>query len=207
MDVVIIGAGGHGKVVRDILRAAGVHRAVGFIDADPSLAGKMVAGLPVLGPASELVRLAKKRVRGAVIAVGDNRTRRGYAAELDAAGLEAITAIHPAAVVAESARIERGVVICAAVVVAAEASVGEFSIINTAAVVEHECAIGAAVHLAPGSLLAGRVEVGAEAFIGLGARVIQCVRIGAGATVGAGAVVLSDVEADATVVGVPARAI
>ncbi len=205
MDVVIIGAGGHGKVVLDLLRVAGQHRPVGFVDADPSLRGKTVAGLPVLGPASELTRLRKKGVRGALVAVGDNRVRRGYAAEIDAAGLEAVAAVHPAAVVSKSAVIGRGAVVCAAAVVSAEAGVGEFSILNTAAVAEHECRLGAGVHLAPGALLAGRVEVGDEAFVGLGARVIQCLTIGPRAVIGAGAVVLSDVPAGETVAGVPAR--
>ena len=80
MDVLILGAGGHGKVVLDILRAAGEHKPVGFLDADRSLAGTSVGGLPVLGPPNLLPKLRSRRSKGAIVAIGDNRTRRSYAA-------------------------------------------------------------------------------------------------------------------------------
>src|SRR5687768_18206802 len=79
MDVLILGAGGHGKVILDILRAAGEHKPVGFIDADRSLAGTTVNGLPVLGPPNLLPKL-RANVKGAIVAIGDNHTRRSYAA-------------------------------------------------------------------------------------------------------------------------------
>ena len=82
MDVVIVGAGGHGKVVLDILRTEGKHKVVGFVDADLSLAGTNVGGLSVIGPANMLPKLRQQKVRGAIIAIGDNRTRLEYAAKL-----------------------------------------------------------------------------------------------------------------------------
>jgi len=206
MDVLILGAGGHGKVVLDILRAAGEHRVVGFIDADRSLAGTSVGGVPVLGAPNLLPKLRAK-AKGAIVAIGDNHTRQSYAAMVSEHGFELINAIHPAAVVSPSANLGRNVAICAGAVVCVEASIDDSVIINTGAVVDHECEVGEAVHVCPGALLAGRVRVGAEAFIGLGAKVIQCLAVGAGAIVGAGAVVIDEVPAGATVVGVPARVI
>jgi UDP-perosamine 4-acetyltransferase len=206
MDVLILGAGGHGKVVLDILRAAGEHRVVGFIDADRSLAGTSVGGVPVLGAPNLLPKLRAK-AKGAIVAIGDNHTRRSYAAVVREHGLELINAIHPAAVVSPSAKLGRNVAICAGAVVCVEASVGDSVIVNTGAVIDHECEVGEAVHVCPGALLAGRVRLGPAAFIGMGAKVIQCLAVGPGAVVGAGAVVIDEVPAGATVVGVPARAI
>ena len=205
MDLVIIGAGGHGKVVLDILQTGGKHRVVGFLDADPALAGTEINGVPVLGPVNQVSRLRQQKIKGAIVAIGDNRVRVSYAALLAEHGLELITAIHPAAVIAKSARIGHNVVVAAGAVVAASAIVADSAILNTSCVVDHECELEAGVHICPGALLAGRVRVGAGAFVGLGAKVLPCLSIGKSAIVGAGAVVLKDVPEGSTVVGVPAR--
>jgi sugar O-acyltransferase (sialic acid O-acetyltransferase NeuD family) len=208
VNTLIVGAGGHGKVVLDILRAAGQHRPVGFVDADPRLHGTTVMGLPVLGGVNQLKRLAAThKAAAAIVAIGDNRARVGYADAVVEAGLNLATAVHPSAVVAESAEIGRNVVVAAGAIVCPEARIGDHAIINTAATVDHECEIGVGVHVCPGVHLAGRVRVEAGVVIGMGASVIQCLRIGAGATVGAGAVVVRDVMAGVTVVGVPARVV
>lgn len=207
MDTVIIGAGGHGKVVLDILRAAGVHHPIGFIDADVALAGTTIGGLPVLGPANVLPKLRQQKVKGAIVAIGDNAVRRSYASRAVEHGFQLLNAIHPAAVISVTATIGSNVVIAAGAVVCAEASLGDSVIVNTAAVVEHECIVGEGAHICPTAALAGRVTVEAGAFVGMGAKVIQCRTIGAGAIIGAGAVVLTDIPVGATAVGVPARVI
>lgn len=207
MDVVIVGAGGHGKVVLDILSAAGGHRVVGFLDADPALRGTAVGGLPVLGPVNLLAKLWQQKVRHGVVAIGDNRTRRRYGDLLREQGFTLANAVHPSAVVSAAATLGANVVVAAQAVVGVDARVDDFAIVNTGATVDHECHVGAAAHVTPGVRLAGRVRVGEEAFVGLGAIVIQCLSIGRGATVGAGAVVLTDVPDGATVVGVPARVV
>jgi UDP-perosamine 4-acetyltransferase len=205
MQIVIVGAGGHGKVVLDIVRATGAYKVVGFVDADLTLAGKTVAGLPVLGPMNVLPRLRQQRVSHAIVAIGDNRTRLRYAQMLRGHGFELANAIHPSAVVAESASLGRNIVIAAQAAVCVDCQIGDSAIINTGAIVDHECQIGAGVHVCPGAKVAGRVQVGEAAFVGLGANIIQCLSVGEDAIVGAGAVVLKDVPAGGTVVGVPAR--
>jgi sugar O-acyltransferase (sialic acid O-acetyltransferase NeuD family) len=205
MDVVIIGAGGHGRVVLDILQARGKHRVVGFLDADAALVGSVVEGLPVLGAINQISRLRQQKIRGAIVAIGDNRVRVSYAALLAEHGLALVTAIHPAAVIAKSAVIGHNAVVAAGAVVAASAKVADSAILNTSCVVDHECEIEAGAHICPGALLAGRVRVGAGAFVGLGAKVLPCLTVGKAAVVGAGAVVLQDVPEGCTAVGVPAR--
>lgn len=207
MDIVVIGAGGHGRVVLDILLCAGQHRVVGILDADPALQGTSLYGISVLGPANLLPKLRQQKVRGAVVAIGDNRIRRKYLAEIDAAGMDAVNAIHPSAIVSPRATLGRNVVICAGAIVCTDATIADSVILNTGSRVDHECVIQEGAHLAPGAVLAGRVQVGPDAFIGLNASVIQCRSIGASAVVGAGAVVIRDVPADARVVGVPSRPI
>ena len=207
MDIVIVGAGGHGKVILDILRSAAEHHVIGFLDANDALHGTEVAGVPVLGHLNLLPKLKQKGLGGAIVAIGDNRVRRSYAQKLAAAGLELMNAIHPSAVISETATIGCSVVVAAGAIVCTDAKIGDSVIINTAAVVDHECEIGAAVHICPGVRLAGRVSVGEGAMIGIGASVLPCLRIGAYATIGGGALVRRDVPAHATAVGVPARVI
>lgn len=204
--LLIVGAGGHGKVVLDVVRAAGRYEPVGFLDADPALAGQSRGGVPVLGPVNLLPKLRSK-ARHAVVAIGDNRTRHRYAAELRGQGFTLVSAVHPSAVVSPAASLGENVVIAAHATVCTEARLDDLVILNTAAVVDHEGHVGVAAHVGPGALLAGRVRVGSMAFVGMGAKVIQCLSVGEGATIGAGAVVTHDVPAGATVVGVPARVI
>src|SRR5665213_3345434 len=141
MDVLIIGAGGHGKVVLDILRAAGRDKPIGFVDADISLAGTSIGGLPVLGPANVLPKLRQQKVRGALIAIGENRTRLQYAALLREQGFELVNAIHPSASVSATAALGTNVVVAALAAVCTEARPGDCVIVNTAATIDHECCL------------------------------------------------------------------
>lgn len=207
MDVVIIGAGGHGRVVLDILRAAGAVRVVGFIDSNRSLHGHRVDGVPVIGDLSILPGQLAQGVTGAIIAIGDNGIRREYAETVSLMGFELINAIHPSANVASTATLGRNVVIAAGCLVCAHCQIGHSAILNTGCIVDHESVVGQSVHICPGARVAGRVIIESGAFVGIGSTVIQGVRIGSDAIVGAGAVVIRDVAPVTTVVGVPARPI
>jgi UDP-perosamine 4-acetyltransferase len=190
--------------VLDIVRAGGRFRPIGFIDADPTLVGKQIGGVPVLGAMNLLPKLLKQ-VRHAVVAIGDNRVRRSCAQRLAAAGVELVNVIHPAAWVSPTAILGRNIVIAAGVIVSTGARLADSVLLNTGALIDHECEVGEGAHIGPGARLAGRVQIGAGVFVGMGANVVQCLRIGTEATVGAGAVVLRDVEDGTTVAGVPAR--
>jgi sugar O-acyltransferase (sialic acid O-acetyltransferase NeuD family) len=207
MDVIIAGAGGHGRVVLDILRAQAAHAVVGFLDANHDLHGSVVDGVPVLGHLNLLPRLKATGVTGAIVAIGDNRVRRSYAQKLAAAGLELVNAIHPSAILSPTVTLGRNVVVAPGAIVCVGARVADSAILNTRCTVDHECEIGEAAHVAPGVTLAGRVTVGEAAFVGTGANVLPCLTIGAHATVGGGALIHRDVPPGATAVGVPARVI
>jgi sugar O-acyltransferase (sialic acid O-acetyltransferase NeuD family) len=200
MSILVVGAGGHGKVAADILLRAG-QTVLGFVDDDEATWGTAPLGLPVFGAT---VDYAKFQVTGLVMGIGSNRARKAVVERISV-GTVWQSAIHPAAVIAESARIGRGVLIAAGAIINPDAVVGDFAIINTGATVDHDCALGAYVHIAPGVNLAGGVQVGEGTLIGVGARVIPYQRIGAWAIIGAGGVVVRDVPDGVTAKGVPAR--
>lgn len=208
----IWGAGGHGMVVADAIRAAGSEVA-GYIDADPAKLNRAaVSGgaLVVLAEDSflaaaqdELRRLGADSI---ALGIGGNGAREAVLRRMPST-VEAPAVVHPASVVSPSARVGSATLIGACAVLNAAASVGAGVIVNTGAIVEHECELGDAVHLSPGSVLCGGVKVGLRAWIGAGAVVIPGVQIGADAVVGAGAIVIRDVPAGSTVAGNPARPI
>jgi len=206
MRVIGIGAGGHAKVLIDILRQHREYEIAGVLD--PARVGDTVAGVRVLGGDEQLEPLRAAGVTAAFIGVGgvgDNSLRHRLYDKLVSAGFTVINAVHPAATLAASVQLGHGVAIMAGAVVNPDARIGDNVIINTGAVVDHDCEIAAHAHVSPGAVLGGGVRVGVAAHVGAGATVRQCLSIGAGAVVGAGAAVVSDVPADTIVVGVPAR--
>jgi len=208
--VVLLGAGGHARVVLDALQRAGESSVVGCLDPDPALRDRAIGSTRVIGDDSMLPRLRDQGVSHAIVAVGSvdargNDLRKRLYSLVHANTFAALTVVHPTAVIADSARVAAGTVVLATAVVNAYATVGENVIINTAAVIEHDCAVGDHCHIAPQACLGGGVVMGEGAFIGLGARVLPGVRIGPGAVVAAGAVVLHDVTGGETVMGIPAR--
>ncbi len=205
MQCVIVGAGGHGRVVLDILLNAAEHEVVGFVDSNPELAGRRMDGRLVLGDLSCLSRLREQLgVEAAVVAIGHNAVRREFAERIEGGGVTLINAIHPSANLAHNVILGRNVVIAAGALVCAHCQIGDSVILNTGCIVDHESMIGTAAHICPGARLAGRVTVEAGALVGIGATIIQNVRVGFEAIVGAGAVVIRDVPPMSTVVGVPA---
>lgn len=207
MKVIIIGAGGHGRVVLDILLAAKEHEVIGFVDSNPKLLGRRVDGMSVLGSIDDLPALRDAGAAGAIVAIGDNGIRRDFARRVEDAGMDLIGAIHPSARLARNVIMGRNVVVASGAIVCAHSQIGDSAILNTGCIIDHECMVGTAAHVCPGARLAGHVSVEAGAFIGIGATIVQNVRIGCESVVGAGAVVLEDVAPMTTVVGVPAREI
>lgn len=197
IDVIVIGAGGHGKVVADAVLCAG-DRVLGFLD---DHATTPVAGLPILGGIDDYRRFPHAAF---VVAIGNATARRQVVQRLD--GVRWHTVIHPAAVVSPmEVSVGEGTVILAGAVVNPGAQIGCHSIINTAAVVEHDNRIGEFAHVSVGARLAGTVSVGDNTWVGIGATVSNNLSICADCLLGAGTVVVRDIDRPGTYVGVPAR--
>ena len=207
MRIVIAGAGGHGRVVLDILRSNHQFELAGFLDSNVGLHGSEVDGLKVLGDFSLIPQFEELDIGAAVIAIGDNRTRQGYVDTFLKASVKLVNAIHPSSNVAGTARVGKNVVIAAGTNVCTHAIIEDSVILNTGCIIDHESHIYKAAHICPGVKLAGHVQVRESAFIGIGATVIQGITIGESSVVGAGAVVLQEVPAFTTVVGVPAKVV
>jgi sugar O-acyltransferase (sialic acid O-acetyltransferase NeuD family) len=200
--VIILGAGGHAKVIADILISQGT-QVRGFLDDDSKLWGETRLGLPVLGAIDPHFEYEPD---GLIIGIGDNLVRRSIAQRLSAQPQRMWrNALHPQATIARSAQLGRGIVVGAGAVVNPDSVLGDHVIINTGATVDHDCAIGDFVHVAPGAHLAGGVMVGEGALIGIGSSLIPNVRIGEWTTVGAGSVVISDLSPRFIAFGVPAK--
>jgi len=203
--IVIIGAGDHGRVVLELLRAAGEDPA-GFVEPGPSDSAldRVVDGLRVIGDLHDELGWAADAPRF-VCALGDNRRRATAFERCLSLGLEPVAAVHPTAIVLAGARIAPGAMVCAGAVIGVAASIAADAIVNTGATVDHDNRIGPHATVAPGAHLAGRVEIGEGAFVGMGASVIEGLHIGDWALVAAGAAVIRDVAPSERVAGVPAE--
>jgi UDP-perosamine 4-acetyltransferase len=208
MQVFVIGAGGHAKVVVDALHRSGmtVH---GLVDADPRRHGSLVLGVPVLGGDEALDPCERNRTRvvNGLGAPGPADLRARIFSAYKSRGFAFATVIDPSAVVGGDVLLEEGAQILAGAVVQASCRVGCDAIINTRAAIDHDCRIGAHAHIAPGAVLSGSVRIGERTLVGTGATVIQGRQVGSGALVAAGAVVIRDIADAARVAGNPARPI
>ena len=188
-EIYLYGAGGHAKVILDILQEKEVSVKAIF---DDNTEIKELLDIPVEAYDSQ---------SPLIISIGNNRIRKEIADKLTSVSFE--TAISRRAVVSERASIGSGTVVMQGAVVQSCAEVGKHAIINTGATVDHDCVIGDYVHIAPGCTLCGNVTVGEGTFIGAGTVIIPGVKIGKWAVIGAGSVIRKDIPDNVMAVGNP----
>lgn len=203
--ILIIGAGGHARVVASVLSHLGDWDIAGVLDRTDIHRGEAVHCTRIVGAIHDLDDWRQRGVHYLALAIGDNAERRDLYGALRDRGFELPTLVHPSARLEPGAQVGPGTLVCCQAVLGVEVVVGENSIVNTGTIVDHESVVGPHSHLAPGCVIAGRVRIGEGAFLGIGATVRDKVSIGARSTIGAGAVVVVDIPPDVLAYGVPAR--
>ena len=199
--VLIVGSGGHAKVVIDALRALGYADAQLFVvDDDPARHGYTILGIVVRAPSAGLL------IAGGWfhVAIGDCAARARAALSLRSASLRALSVVHPGARIAGSARLAGGSFVAAGAILGPDAALEDDCIVNHNAVVDHDCRIGPSCHVAPGATLGGDVSLGARVLVGAGASILPGLHLGDDCILGAGAVLLDNLPQCCTAVGVPA---
>jgi sugar O-acyltransferase (sialic acid O-acetyltransferase NeuD family) len=194
--IYLYGAGGHAKVIMDILQSCG-KTVAGIFDDDPEKTIWHFSNLKFPGPfnffSDELI-----------LSIGNNLIRKKLSMQVNA---DYCTAIHPYAIISNYSSIAKGSVVMGGVLINADTQIGKHCIINSSASIDHDCILEDFVHISPNVTLCGEVTIGECSHIGAGAVIIPCKKIGANVTIGAGAVVIADIPDNTVAIGNPARII
>lgn len=200
--VVIIGAGGHAKVIADIIEKAG-DEIIGFLDDNKKMGTTIIKEYKVIGDLNNRFAMAvTKENLEFIIAIGDNKKREEIS---HSPNLKFYTAIHPSAQIGLDVEIQEGTVIMANTCINSSAKIGKHCIINTGAIIEHDNIIEDFVHISPNVALGGTVKIGKNTHVGIGSTIKNNITICENCKIGAGAVVVKDIEKEGTYIGVPAR--
>lgn len=195
-EIIILGAGGHAKVIADIALKCG-DKVIGFLDDNAK--ADSICGIPVLGKIEDCVKYDNARF---VIGIGSNSVRKILSEKY---ALNYISLVHPSAQIGMDVKIGEGTVVMANAVINPSAVIGKHSIINTASVVEHDCTLGDYVHISPRAVLCGTVMIGNNVHIGTGATIINNISVCSDCVIGGGATVVKNITEKGTYIGVPAK--
>ncbi len=202
--VIIIGAGGHARVLIDILKLED-RVIIGLVTREKSV--DAVAGVPVLGGDDCLEKYppGSCEVVNGIGSIGDMSARKEIFTRLKSIGYVFSSVVHPSAILATGINLGEGVQMMAGSVIQTGVAIGDNSIINTGSIVDHDSFIGSHVHIAPGVVISGGVRIGDLTHIGTATAVIQGIQIGKEVVIGAGSVVIRDIPEKVTAVGIPAK--
>ncbi len=199
--LVIIGAGGHGRVIADIAEKTGY---TDIVFLDDNSGAKECGGYKVVGGCKDALLYKDADF---IVAIGNAKVRRKIQEELLGMGLHIVSLIHPAAVIARNVKIGIGTVVMAGAVINPFVEVGQGCIINTCASVDHDSNIGDYIHIAVGAHVAGTVTIGENTFVGAGVTISNNIDVAKDCILGAGAVVVKNITDKGTYIGVPAQKI
>jgi len=206
--IVLIGGGGHCKVVISIFKKLDNFKIAGIVDNYKS--ESFISGIKIIGTDDDLKDIYKSGIHNALITVGsikDNTKRYTLFNMAKEIGYKFPVIISPEAIVDESVKIGEGTVIMPGSIINIDSSIGENSIINTGSIIEHDCKIGNHCHITPGVHISGAVNIGELSFLGIGTAIIQGIKIGKNVTIGAGSVVIKDIPDNVIALGNPAKII
>ncbi len=207
--IIIIGASGHAKVIIDIIEKEKKFLITGLIDNNKKT-GETILGYKIIGKDRNIPQIVKKQqIYGAIIAIGDNWTRKIVAEKIKKLipALKFITAIHPSAQIGKSVKIGDGTAIMAGAIINPGSTIKKHCILNTKSSLDHDCVMEAFSSLAPNATTGGNVKIGRYSAISIGANIIHGISIGEHSIVGAGSVVLKNIPVLTIAYGVPAKII
>ena len=204
--IILIGGGGHCKVVISILRKLNNFEIAGIVDNYRS--ESFISGIKIIGTDGDLRDIYKSDIHNTLITVGsikDNTKRYKLFNMARKIGYNFPVIISPEAIVDESVKIDEGTVVRPGCIIDVDSYVGKNCIVSTNTTVGHDCIIDDHCHIAPGVNISGAVNIGKLSFIGVGATIIQGIKIGKNVTIGAGSVVIKDIPDNVIAVGNPAK--
>jgi len=194
----LFGAGGHCKVVIDIILESDSHKIESVIDHNPK--SDFIFDIPILNY-NQVEGFGEKEF---IVSIGNNKKRKRVVELIKAIFVKAI---HPKSIVSRFSKVLEGTVVMAGAIINANSTIGKHCIINTGAIIDHDCVVDDFVHVSPNVSVAGNVKIGEGAHLGIGVTIIQGITIGKWAVLGAGAVIIENVPDYAVVVGVPGKII
>lgn len=205
--IILIGAGGHCKVIIDIIKSTNEYEIIGITD--NNVKGS-IFDIPIIGDDTILESIHNEGVNYAFIAIGalsNINIRNNIYTKLKNIGFKLPVLIHKNAIISQLLSIEEGTCVMAGAIVNAGVNVERNCIINTGSVIEHDCNIGYNTHISSNVSIGGSVNIGCNSHIGIGSSIIQEINIGNNVTIGAGSVIINDINDFSLAVGVPAKVI
>lgn len=204
--IIVIGAGGHSKVLIDILLQQNA-QIIGIVEADFNKIDNQILGIKIVGNDGYILNYDPKSIYlvNAIGSIGSMNLRKKIFLNFKQKGYVFAKVIHPTAIIGQAVNIQEGAQIMAGAIIQIGSSIGINSIINTKASVDHDCVIKEHVHISPGSIICGNCIVGSGTHIGAGTTIIQSIIVGENVLVGAGSVVVKDILANVKAFGVPAK--
>ena len=198
--VIIMGTGGHAKVVADVLELSKVE-VLGFVTPDLEIELEF-CGKKVLGDDSLISQYPADEIELAngIGSLPGKNLRWQLTDKMRKQGYSFVTIVHPDAIIGPDVSLGEGVQVMAGVIIQAETKIGKDSIINTGALIDHDCKIAENCHIAPGVICGGGIEIGANTHIGIGTIVAEYRSIGSNCIIASGSVVYKDVLDNTTLI-------